>query len=508
MSTVLFDQFKLSPEIQHAIKDMGFEKATQIQAGAIPLMLDKKDIVGQSETGSGKTAAFAIPIVELVTAQILTPQALVMSPTRELAIQIASECQRLMVYKRGLRVLPVYGGQPIERQIDALRRGIHIVIGTPGRLIDHIERGTISLDKVKIVVLDEADEMLDMGFRDAIAKILETIPGKPQKAFFSATIPHEIRSLISKHMVDPQTVTVAKKTMTVDTIKQGYFDIDYRHKIDITCRLIDIHAVKRGIIFCNTKRMVDELVVQLQTRGYGVEGLHGDLAQRLRDRVMNSFRTGAIQLLIATDVAARGIDVNDIDVVINYDLPQDEEDYVHRIGRTARAGKEGAAFSIVCGRDIYKLKSIENYARVKITRMKTPTSDDAREVMAQQISEAVKKTIADGHLAPYIDIVGSICGEEHSAMDVAAALLKLHSPIPKPDPVLPRTYDRPVDRGYRDSRPPYRGSNRDIRPGAPTVYRSRDYGPSSGYKGRRDSEQEKARFTKGKPPGKSGPLDR
>jgi ATP-dependent RNA helicase DeaD len=432
MAQILFNELSISPEIQRAIAEMGFEKATHIQSGAIPPLLAGKDIVAQSETGSGKTAAFAIPILERINPKLRHPQGLVMCPTRELAVQVAGECARLLRFKKSVTVLPVYGGQPIERQIEMLRRGVHLVIGTPGRILDHLERKTLTLKNVTTVVLDEADEMLDMGFTDDINSILMAVEGKPQMAFFSATIPGDIRTMIKRYMVDPQMVKIESKTLTVATTKQFYFDIEYRIKTDILCRCIDVYSVKRGLVFCNTKRMVDELVSQLQSRGYTAEGLHGDMKQGMRDRVMNSFRAGGIQILIATDVAGRGIDVENIDVVFNYDLPQDEEDYVHRIGRTGRAGKTGVAVSFVCGREIYKLKSIERYAGIMIPRQKVPTYDEVRERLTARLTETIKASITAGHLSQYIDIVESICGQEHTPMDVAAAILKLHSPLPSP----------------------------------------------------------------------------
>ena len=432
MPQILFSELKISTELQRAITEMGFEKATHIQSDAIPALLTGKDLVAQSETGSGKTAAFAVPILERIDPKLRAPQGLVMCPTRALAVQVAGECARLMRYKKNIVVLPVYGGQPIERQIDMLRRGVHLVIGTPGRILDHLERKTLSLKSITMVVLDEADEMLDMGFSDDINSILMAIGGKPQMAFFSATMPGDFRTMIKRYMVEPQMVKVASKSLTVASTRQIYFDVEHRQKAEILCRCIDIYSVKRGLVFCNTKRMVDELVEQLQARGYPSDSLHGDMKQGLRDRVMNSFRAGNVQLLIATDVAGRGIDVEDIDIVFNFDLPQDEEDYVHRIGRTGRAGKEGTAISFVCGREIYKLKSIERFARTTIVRQHPPTFDEARERVTARLVESVKAKIAAGHLTPYIDMVDRICGQEHTPMDVAAALLKIHSPLPAP----------------------------------------------------------------------------
>jgi ATP-dependent RNA helicase DeaD len=461
MSTIPFSELKLSDEMLQAIRDMGFETASKIQAGVIPPMLEGKDIVGQSETGSGKTAAFAIPLLEKINPKLRSPQALVLCPTRELAVQVARECQRLLHHKRGIGVLAVYGGQPIDRQIEALHRGVQVVIGTPGRLIDHLERKTISFHAVKMVVLDEADEMLDMGFTEPINAILKQVPGKPQMAFFSATLPPMIRTMIGNYMTDPTNISVGGKALTVATTQQYYLDVDHRQKTDILCRIIDIHSVKRGIVFCNTKKMVDDLVEVLQARGYAADALHGDLVQKMRDRVMSLFRKGGIRLLVATDVAGRGIDVDDIDFVINYDLPQDEEDYVHRIGRTSRAGKSGTAISLVCGRDIYKLRSIEQFARVQIARGKTPTFDDALASKNSRLVKTIRATIAAGHLAPYISMVETACGDTHTAMDVAAALLKLHAPIPNPQVEPVKVERKPVSMAERRERDrPRRGAGR------------------------------------------------
>ena len=459
MSTIVFKDLNLSADVLRATADMGFEKATAIQSGAIPVLMAGKDIVAQSETGSGKTAAFAIPLIEKANPKITSPQGLVVCPTRELAIQVAGDCSKLMRHKKGVRVLAIYGGQPIDRQMEALRHGVHIVIGTPGRLIDHLDRKTLSLKNVSMVVLDEADEMLDMGFADDINSILQAVSGKPQMAFFSATIPDQIRTMIRQYMVEPVTLKIGNKTLTVATTEQSYYDVDHRQKPEILCRLLDISTVKRGIVFCNTKWQVDELVTQLQTRGYTADALHGDLKQGMRDRVMNCFRGNRIQFLVATDVAARGLDVDDIEIVINFDLPQDEEDYVHRIGRTGRAGKSGKAISFVCGREIYKLRSIERYARTVIKREKTPTVDDARESLLARMREEISEIIAKGHLAPYIEMAETLCSTDYSAMDVAAALLKMHNPLPAPQrPQSPPPRDFPP-RHDRDGRG-RRGSSR------------------------------------------------
>lgn len=481
MSQIMFNELNLSPEILKAVVKMGFEKATPIQSGSIPPLLAGHDIVAQSETGSGKTAAFIIPILENIDPKVRKPQGLVLCPTRELAVQVAGECARLMQFKRGVNVLPVYGGQPIDRQIEMLRRGVQVVIGTPGRIIDHLERKTLSFENIKMVVLDESDEMLDMGFSDDINTILMAVSNKPQMAFFSATLPGDIRTMIKRYMVDPKIVKIVGTALTVDSINQMYFDVEYRQKEEVLCRLIDIHSVKRGLIFCNTKRMVDELVTQLQARGYATDGLHGDMKQALRNRVMASFRAGGVQLLVATDVAGRGIDVENIDVVFNYDIPQDEEDYVHRIGRTGRAGKTGTAISLICGREIYKLKSIERFARTTVKRVSIPTSDDVRESMKVRLFDTIRATHAAGHLTPYVDIVEMICAKDLTPLDVAAALLKLHAPLPPPEskvkpksrPPMGREFSGSRDRTgrgdadrYRRSGPPSRRGQFKDRPGS------------------------------------------
>ena len=395
-------------------------------------------------------------------------------PTRELAVQVARECTKLMRHKHGISALAVYGGQPIDQQMEALRRGVQIVIGTPGRLLDHLERKTISFHAITMVVLDEADEMLDMGFSEPINAILEQVPNKPQMAFFSATLPPTIRTMIGKYMVDPQNISVGGKTLTVANTVQMYLDVDHRQKTDILCRLLDIHSVKRGIVFCNTKRMVDDLVAELQAKGYSADALHGDLVQKMRDRVMAAFRKGGITLLVATDVAGRGIDVEDIDYVINYDLPQDEEDYVHRIGRTSRAGKSGTAISLVCGREIYKLQSIERFARVQIMRQKTPSFDDARESSTSRLIKTIRATITAGHLAPYIAMVETACGDNHTPMDIAAALIKMHAPIPKPQPELKKP-ERPTSRGDRAERERTRRGDGRTRPAYVQAFQKKPY---------------------------------
>ncbi len=396
MTPKLFSELGLSPEILKAIDKLGFEQASPIQAAAIPVLMTGKDIVGQSQTGSGKTAAFAIPAIEKTDPANRAVQVLILCPTRELAVQVCEEVHKLAFFKRGISALPIYGGQSYDRQLQGLRQGAQIVIGTPGRVMDHMERGTLRLDQIRTVILDEADVMLNMGFREDIEFILRATPPARQTVFFSATMPRPIRELIENHSKEPQSVRIEQQAMTVPSIEQVYFEVDRRWKVEALTRLIDVNDLKLGIIFCNPKRMVDELVEHLNTQGYSAEGLHGDMSQNLRDRVMNKFRKSGLKFLVATDVAARGIDVDDIEVVVNYDLPYDPEDYVHRIGRTGRAGRSGMAFTFVSGRDFYALLNIERFTRSRLQRGFIPSRDEVDEARANVRLEKVRATLEGG----------------------------------------------------------------------------------------------------------------
>lgn len=426
MEKLRFDEINLSEEIKKAISAMGFEEMSPIQSQSIPVILEGKDIIGQAQTGTGKTASFGIPIVEMCDPEDNRIQALVLCPTRELSIQVAEEIGKLSKFKKGMTVLPVYGGQPIDRQIKALKKGVQIVIGTPGRVIDHIKRKTLKTDNVKMMVLDEADEMFDMGFRDDIELVMNKLSEEKQTIFFSATMSQEIIKFASRYQKDPQMVRVVHKELTVPRIEQYYFELKEHMKTEILSRLIDIYNPKLSIVFCNTKRKVDELVTALQSRGYFADGLHGDLKQSQRDNVMGRFRKGTIDILIATDVAARGLDVDDVDMVFNYDMPQDEEYYVHRIGRTARAGREGTAFNFVSGRDIYKLKDIQKYTKTKITRKDLPTLRDIEESNSGKIFEKIKSEIDSGELGKYEKMIEVLISEDYNSFDIAAALLKFY----------------------------------------------------------------------------------
>ena len=426
MEHLRFEDMNISNEICRAVLDMGFEEATPIQSQAIPVILEGKDIIGQSQTGTGKTAAFGIPLLERINPEDRRLQALILCPTRELAIQVSEEFRKLLKYKDNIRVLPIYGGQPIDRQIAALRKGTQVVIGTPGRVMDHMRRRTIKAETVQMMVLDEADEMLDMGFREDIETILAKIPEEHQTLLFSATLSPEILDITKRFQKNPEFIKIVRKELTVPNIEQYYFDVKEKTKLDALCRIIDVYDPKLAMVFCNTKKRVDDLVEMLQGRGYCAEGLHGDLKQAQRDKVMQKFRNGTIEILVATDVAARGIDVDDIDVVFNYDVPQDEEYYVHRIGRTGRAGKAGKAFTFCVGKEIYKLRDIMRYTKTKIQQQKLPTLSDVEEMKTNIYLEKIKGIIEEGHLTKYIHLVDRLMEEDYTSIDIAAALLKDH----------------------------------------------------------------------------------
>ncbi|HAY33430.1 MAG TPA: DEAD/DEAH box helicase [Ignavibacteria bacterium] len=426
MHTAKFEDLDLSVEIQKAVKDMGFEEATPIQTQSIPVIMQGRDVLGQAQTGTGKTASFAIPIIENIEPDSKKIQAVVLCPTRELAIQVAEEFSELLKYKKNIKVIPVYGGQSIDRQFKALKSGVQIIIATPGRLLDHIERGTINLSDVIYIVLDEADEMLDMGFRDDIESIIKSSAKERQTVFFSATIPPAIVQLSKKYLNDPVHIKVIHKELTVPKVKQYYLDIKSVGKLEVLTRLVDIYDPELTLVFCNTKRMVDDLVSHLQARGYPAEGLHGDMKQMMRDRVMSKFRNRTLDILVATDVAARGIDVDEIDAVVNYDMPQDEEYYVHRIGRTARAGREGRAFTFVKGKDFRKLKDIEKYTKTPINKLNVPTEKDVEEVRTKVLQDEISNIIkTDKKLNLHDIVIQKLLSEEHSLEDIASALLKL-----------------------------------------------------------------------------------
>lgn len=426
METVRFEEMGLSEEIQKAVRYMGFEEASPIQAKAIPAMISGIDLIGQAQTGTGKTAAFGIPILEKVDPKLKKLQAIVLCPTRELAIQVADEIRNLSRYMHGIKVLPIYGGQDIVKQIRSLKSGTQIVIGTPGRVMDHMRRKTMKLDFVHTVVLDEADEMLNMGFREDIEFVLSGVPEERQTVLFSATMPKPIMEITKKFQNNAKVIKVTKKELTVPNIEQYYYDVKPKKKEEVLSRILDIYSPRLSVVFCNTKKQVDLLVNALLGRGYFAAGLHGDMKQEQRDRVMQGFRTGKTEILVATDVAARGIDVDEVEAVFNYDLPQDDEYYVHRIGRTGRAGREGRAFSFVSGKEVYKLKEIQRYCKTKIYAQKVPSLNDVANTKMENILDDVERVIEQEDLDMMINAIEErVNNSEFTAMDMAAAFLKI-----------------------------------------------------------------------------------
>ena len=379
--------FPISEETLRAITDMGYEKPTPIQELTISPMLEGKDLIGQAQTGTGKTAAFGIPLVEKIDASDKNVQAIILSPTRELAVQTAGEIQKLGKYRPGLRVLAVYGGQPIERQLRELQYGVQIIVGTPGRVMDHMNRGSLSLSRVKVAILDEADEMLDMGFRDDIESILSQTNEDRQTALFSATMPLPILTLAQKYLKEPQFLKVENKQMTVEAIKQTYIQIRSFHKIELLARLLVRDNISRALVFMNTKMGVEEVVTALQNRGFAAAGLHGDMRQIERDAIMARFKQGTVGILIATDVAARGLDIDNVEAVFNYDIPLDVEYYVHRVGRTGRAGKEGRAYTFVVGRETARMWEYRKITKTAILVELPPSGEDIRKAEEQRLME-------------------------------------------------------------------------------------------------------------------------
>ena len=429
METVRFDELDLCPEILRGVKEMGFEEASPIQSQAIPVAMQGYDVIGQAQTGTGKTAAFGIPVLEKVNINkdIKHPQALILCPTRELAVQAAEEIRKLAKYMHGVKVLPIYGGQDINKQIRALK-GTQVIIGTPGRVMDHLRRKTIRCDFVNTIVLDEADEMLNMGFREDIETVLQYIPTEDrQTILFSATMPKAILEITKNYQkTDAKMIKVVKKELTVPKIEQYYLDVKRKDKVEVLTRLLDFYEPKLSLVFCNTKKMVDDLTEVLKGRGYFAEGLHGDMKQQQRDRVMDDFRSGKVDILIATDVAARGIDVDDVDMVFNYDIPQDDEYYVDRIGRTGRAGRSGMALSFISGKEVYKLKDIERYCKTKILAKPVPSLDDVKNTKLDNMFDKIRQTIEEGGLTDMVNLVEEhVNQEEYTSMDMAAALLKM-----------------------------------------------------------------------------------
>lgn len=421
MNDTSFESLGLSKPLLDAVNSLGFERPSQIQELAIPRILNGEDIVGLSETGSGKTAAFTLPALEMIDLQNTKPQVLILSPTRELCVQVCEEVQRLGKHLSSMKAVPVYGGAPIDRQIKALR-GSQMVVGTPGRLMDHLRRGTLRTDDLKLVILDEADRMLDMGFREDMEEILGQIKGKRQTLFFSATMNRNVEKLIKTFGKNPATVEVERKTRTVEAIDQMYYEVRNRSKVEVLSRLLDTMVLRLAVVFCNTKRNVDEVTESLLARGYAADRLHGDVTQQMRERVLKRFRDGTVEVLVATDVAARGLDIDEVDAVFNYDLPQDFEDYIHRVGRTGRAGREGKAVSFVFGKDVYRLQGIERFTRQKIRRERIPSIEDVEGKRADILFESVREKVEAGGFKDYKHYIDRLLDQGHTATDIASAL--------------------------------------------------------------------------------------
>ncbi|MEI2666407.1 DEAD/DEAH box helicase [Rossellomorea sp. LJF3] len=416
-----FADLNLSASTLKSIKRMGFEEATPIQASTIPVGLEGKDIIGQAQTGTGKTTAFGIPMIEKIDVKNPKVQALIIAPTRELAIQVSEELYRIGADKRA-RVLSVYGGQDIQRQIRAMKKNPHIIVGTPGRLLDHIKRKTLNLENVETLVLDEADEMLNMGFIEDIESILETVPSTRQTLLFSATMPDPIRRIANRFMTEPEVIKVKSKEVTVSNIEQFYTKVSEKEKFDTLSRLIDVQSPELAIVFGRTKRRVDELARALSIRGYLAEGIHGDLSQARRMTVLKKFKEGRIDILIATDVAARGLDISGVTHVYNFDIPQDPESYVHRIGRTGRAGKKGMSITFVTPREMGYLKIVEQTTKKKMTALKPPSLNEALEGQQRLALEKLVEAAKESDLKDYYPLAEEFLGDHDSVQAVAAAI--------------------------------------------------------------------------------------
>ncbi|MDB4473991.1 DEAD/DEAH box helicase [Opitutaceae bacterium] len=480
-----FSELGLSPEVLKAVDKLGFEEASPIQTAVIPPLLEGRDVVGQSATGSGKTAAFAIPAIELVDPKLKRVQVLILCPTRELAMQVAEDVNKLAAFKRGVIEVPIYGGQPYDRQIRALKAGAQIVIGTPGRVMDHMERGTMRLDDLKMVILDECDRMLDMGFRDDIEQVMSGTPPGRQSLFFSATLPPAIRTLIKRYTDKPAEIKIQALAQNAPQVEQVYYEVQRRAKVEALTRLIDRFDFRHGIVFCSTKIMVDELDEMLHARGYATDRLHGDITQAQRSRVTEKFKRKGFEFLIATDVAARGLDVDDLEVVFNFDLPNDAEDYTHRIGRTGRAGKSGRAFTFVSNREIYKLQSMIRYGKLKIQRGRIPSIDEIEEARENKFFEKLRETLEAGEFVKQERMIDRLLEQGHASTDIASALIHLmqgvpsEPPPPPPEPAKPR-YDRD-DRGPSKPKPKFERGPRKERHEKPQQDRPGRTGREAGY---------------------------
>lgn len=449
---MLFNELNLPEEILRAVEDMGFSEATEIQSMAIPVMLEGKDLVGKSNTGTGKTAAFGIPAAVSVTRGGKNGvEVLILCPTRELAMQACKEIEKFSAYMPWVKPCAVYGGAAMDKQISELRRGANIVVGTPGRVMDHIGRKTLKLENLRTIVLDEADEMLNMGFREDIETILSFVPEERQTVLFSATMPPPIMAITKEYQNDPVVIKVESKARTVDTIEQKYFEVPMGRKTDALKLLLIAYEPKLSMVFCNTKKMVDELTEALVSKGFKAAGLHGDMKQASRTQVLSAFKSGSINVLIATDVAARGIDVEGVDCVFNYDLPQDNEYYIHRIGRTGRAGKSGAAYTIISGRkQFYELKNIASFIKADIARAELPGRDEIVARKAAHVNEKILSAVESGKYESCRADVQKLMESGLSAEDIAVALLGMR--LSKDTKNIPEIISVPRDNGGKGGR--------------------------------------------------------
>ena len=424
MASANFGGLALSAPVMQSLDEMGFEEPTPVQAQAIPCLLKGRNLVAQALTGTGKTAAFGIPLVERIDVKRNVPQAVVLAPTRELAVQVAEQLGQLGRH-RGVRLVPIYGGQPIDRQLRALRHGVHVIVATPGRLMDHMRRGTVDLTAVTMLVLDEADQMLAMGFQEDVEYIMGHFPEERVTALFSATMPRPILDIVGRYMRDPEVLRLSKpRELTVPEVKQSFFQIPFPRKLDALCRVLDSRQPDRALTFCSTKRTVDDVVERHQARGYVAEGLHGDMSQPVRQKVLRSFREGRTEVLVATDVAARGLHITDVALVVNFDIPPDPEYYVHRIGRTGRAGRHGEAITFVNPREMHELRVIERVTGARIRRAEVPTAAEAGERESQLLAKRVLDMLSGDGWAQYRPLVDELA-DDNDPMDIAAAALAL-----------------------------------------------------------------------------------
>lgn len=481
MDQVKFSSISISEELKRAVAEMGYDEATLIQSQSIPLILEGHDIIGRSQTGSGKTAAFGLPAIDMIDTELgrKTVQILILCPTRELAVQAANEIKKFSKYKSGINVVPIYGGEQIGLQLSSLRQGCQIVVGTPGRVMDHMRRKTLQLQNVKMVVLDEADEMLNMGFVEDIETILSETPSERQTVLFSATMPASVMAITKKFQKNPQMVEIKQAQKTVSTTEQFFFNTPKGQKTAALCRLLEYYQPSSSIIFCNTKLMVDELILDLKKYGYHAQGLHGDMRQSARSQVMNQFKKGLFDILVATDVAARGIDVDDVKIVFNYDLPMDDEYYVHRIGRTGRAGKSGQAFTLIQGnRQLAQLRNTMRYTKCEILQKPLPTLVELKERQMSELCGEISSFMDENDFSQYTSAVERLMGEKYTPIDIAAAMvaMSVKQKVQTDDiPVNFNEFDMKEDNFGRAQRNPKRdGQKRDGQSGSVT-FKRREY---------------------------------